>query len=53
MRGHFTTAEVVETIDSAIRAPDYEPGFDIRSEHSAVGAALTRAGVLSAQPIGP
>lgn len=39
--GSITVGEIVEAIDASIRDPDFEPGFDILSDHTAIGEPLT------------
>jgi len=40
--GDFTIAEILEAITSSVEHPDFEPGFDILTDHTAVGRPLTR-----------
>lgn len=39
--GDFTLEEILDTLTRAVEDPDYEPGFDVLSDHSGIGEPLT------------
>ncbi len=39
--GDFTLEDIFETIGGAVRDPRFRPGFDVYSDHRAVGEPLT------------
>jgi len=38
--GDFKLDDVLEAIDASVSDPDFEPGFDVLSDHSEVGAPM-------------
>lgn len=41
--GDFTMEEIVALIDTSTTDPDFEPGFDVLSDHTGVGRVITPA----------
>ena len=41
IEGRFTLEEILDVINEAIEHPDFEPGFDVLSDHTGVERPIT------------
>jgi hypothetical protein len=39
--GDFTIEDIVKGVDDSVNDPDFEPGFDVLSDHSKIGTPIT------------